>query len=61
MEIGADEKKHAHFQHTKEDKYKMICDIVDNLDRLEYDEIRTLLKELFKECVWDGAVLHVKL
>ena len=61
MEIGADEKKHAHFQHTKEYKYKMVCDIVDKMDELDYDELQILLKELFKECMWDGETLHVKL
>lgn len=44
-----------------DEKYKMICYIVENLETLDYDEINKLIKDLFKECVWDGETLEIKL
>lgn len=61
MEIVSDDKKRNRKQYDKELKYKMVCDIVDNLESADYDEINTLLKELFKECVYDGKTLHIKI
>lgn len=61
LEISANEKKRKQARRDKESKYKMICDIVDNIDNADYDEINGLLKELFKECVYDGQTLHIKI
>ena len=61
LEISNNEKKQTHAKYDKEAKYKLICDIVDSLDTLGYDEINSLLKELFKECIYDGQTLHIKL
>lgn len=61
LEVSTNEKKRSRLNYDKETKYKMVCDIVDNLENLEYDEINALLKELFKECVYDGQSLHIKI
>ena len=61
LEISANEKKRSRVSYDKELKYKMVCDIVDNLENADYDEINGLLKELFKECVYDGQTLHIKI
>lgn len=61
MEVSSNEKKHVQAQYDKEVKYRMVCDIVDNIETSDYDEINSLLKELLKECIWDGTTLHIKL
>lgn len=61
MEISTVERKRSKSQHDKEIKYKLVCDIVDNLDTADYDEINGLIKELFKECIYDGHSLHIKI
>lgn len=61
MEIATNEKRTKQKQHNKELKYKIVCNIVDNLDTADYDEINGLLKELIKECVYDGQSLHIKI
>lgn len=61
LEISSNNKKQEQAKHDKEQKYKKICEIVDNIDDLEYDELNGLLKELFKECVYDGQTLHIKI
>lgn len=61
LEISSNEKKQSRSKYNKESKYKLVCDIVDNLDSADYDELNGLLKDLFKECVYDGETLHIKL
>ena len=61
LEISANEKKHSKANYDKELKYKMVCELLDNLENSDYDEINSLLKELLKECVYDGQTLHIKL
>lgn len=61
MEISSNDIKRSQRQYDKEQKYKMVCDIVDNLENAEYDEINAMLKELFKECTYDGEKLHIKI
>lgn len=61
MEIAANEKRKSRVVRDKELKYKMVCHIVDSLENAGYDEINSLLAELFKECVFDGEKLHIKI
>lgn len=61
LEISSKEKKQKQIVHDKESKYNMICNIVDNLGNADYDELNSTLKCLFKECIWDGTTLHIKL
>ena len=61
LEIDSIEHKHSKIQHDKEAKYNLVCEIVDNLETADYDDINELIKELFKECVWDGENLHIKI
>ncbi len=61
MEIDSIERKRSHAQHDKEAKYNLVCAIVDSLETADYDEINGLIKELFKECVYDGQNLHIKI
>lgn len=61
MEISSIEHKRTKVQNDKEMKYKLICNIVDNLETADYDEINGLIKELFKECIYDGHSLHIKI
>ena len=60
LEISASEKKIRRANYDKEEKYRMICNIVDNLENSDYDEINSMLKDLIKECVYDGETLHIK-
>lgn len=55
------ERNTKNHQKETEDKYKAVCHIVDNMETLDYDELNGLMKELLKECVWDGASLKIKL
>lgn len=61
MEIESNDRKRAKAHKDTEDKYKMVCHIVDSLETADYDELNGLIKDLFKECVWDGVSLKVKL
>ncbi len=61
MEISTSEHNRTKVEHDKEMKYKIVCEIIDNLENFEYDEINGLLKELFKECIYDGNSLHIKI
>ena len=61
MEIEKNKRKLIENNENIEDKYKMICYIVDNLDNIDYDEINGLIKDLLKECIWDGVSLKIKL
>ena len=61
MEIENNDRKRAKVRKDTEDKYKMVCHIVGNLDVADYDELNGLIKDLFKECIWDGTSLTVKL
>lgn len=61
MEINTVRHKQIETEYDKEMKYKMICEIVDNLENFNYDEINGLLKDLFKECIYDGESLHIKI
>lgn len=61
MEIESNDRKRIKANKDTEDKYKMVCEIVDRLDTADYDELNGLIKNLFKECIWDGNNLKVKL
>lgn len=61
MEIENNDRKRAKARKDTEDKYKMVCHIVENLETADYDELNGLIKDLFKECIWDGTSLKVKL
>lgn len=61
LEISNIERKRSKVLHDKELKYRMVCEIVDSLETSDYDEINGLIKNLFKECVYDGSTLHVKI
>lgn len=61
MESESNERKQSKMQYEKEDKYKTVCYIAQNLNTLEYDELNGLMKDLLKECIWDGVTLHIKL
>ena len=60
LEIENAERKRAKTRRDADDKYKAVCHIVNCLDSADYDEINGLLKDLLKECVWDGTSLKVK-
>ena len=61
MEIESNDRKRAKARKDTNDKYKMVCHIVDNLETADYDELNGLIKELFKECIWDGTSLKITL
>ena len=61
MEIESNDRKRAKEKRNIEDKYKMVCHIVDSLDTADYDELNGLISELLKECIWDGESLKIKL
>ena len=61
LEIESNECKRVKHLRDTEDKYKMVCYIVDSLETADYDELNGLIKELFKECIWDGVSLKIKL
>ncbi len=61
LEAEESQRKCNKSKEETEDKYKTICYIVDNLDKLDYDELNGLIKDLLKECIWDGMNLKVKL
>lgn len=61
LEIESNDRKRAKVSKDTEDKYKMVCYIVNNLETSDYDELNGLIKDLFKECIWDGESLKVKL
>lgn len=61
MEIESNNRKRAKSQKNTEEKYKMVCHIIDNLENMDYDELNGLIKSLIKECVWDGVSLKIKL
>lgn len=61
MEISNMEHKQKQVQRDKEEKYNLVCNIVDSLETADYDEINGLIKDLFKECVYDGQNLHIKI
>ena len=61
LEIETSERNVAKYSKTRDDKYKMVCYIVNNLETADYDELNELIKELIKECIWDGQSLKVKL
>lgn len=61
MEIQSNERKRTKAYKATEDKYKMVCHIVDNLETADYDELNGLIKALFKECIWNGVNLKIRL
>ena len=61
MESESAERKRGKFQEEAEDKYNAVCYIVNNLETLDYDELNGLMKDLLKECIWDGVSLKIKL
>lgn len=61
LDIKREEIKYNEHCISKDEKYKIICDIVDNLDNADYDELTSIIKDLFIECIWDGKSLKLKL
>lgn len=61
MEIESNDRKRIKAHNDTENKYNAICHIVDSLDTADYSELNGLIKNLFKECIWDGVSLHIKL
>lgn len=61
LEIENADRKRAKARRDNDDKYKAVCYIVNCLDSADYDELNGLLKDLIKECVWDGVSLKVKI
>ncbi len=61
MESENNERKCNKILDEKEDIYKTVCYITENLESLEYDELNELMKEILKECIWDGETLKIKL
>ena len=61
LEVKSTERKRTQLEQDKETKYNIICQIVDTLDTASYTEINNLIKELFKECIYDGERLHIKI
>lgn len=45
----------------KKERHAMICYIVSRLEIADYDEINSLINNLFTECIWDGVKLRIKL
>ena len=61
MEIEKNDRKLTKTHKDIEDKHKMVCYIVNNLETIDYNEQNELIKELLKECIWDGVSLKLKL
>ncbi len=61
IESELNEHKQNKAREDAENKYETVCYIVKNLESLEYDELNGLIKELIKECIWDGVSLKIKL
>ena len=45
----------------KEEKYNQICELLENLEELEYKDLQDMLRKLLKECWFDGENLHIKI
>lgn len=61
MEISAEEKRIDKNNIARDEKYKLICEIINCLDNSDYDEINGLIRELFTECIWDGESLTIQM
>lgn len=61
LEIDNTNRKRSKAYNDTENKYEMICKIVDRLETADYDELNGLIRDLFKECVWDGIKLKIRL
>lgn len=61
LEVEQAERKRTKAHEETEDKYKMVCYIVEHLETADYDELNGLIKDLIKECIWDGESLKVQL
>lgn len=61
LEIEKNNRNFAKSHKNAEEKYQMVCKIVESLDTATYDEINELFKNLFQECIWDGVTLKIKL
>lgn len=61
LEIESNDRKRVKLHRNLDEKYKTACYIVNNLETMDYEELNTLINGLFKECVWDGTSLKVKL
>ena len=46
---------------SAETTYSQICNLVNHLEDLDYDEIQYMLRSILKECTWDGETLHIKI
>lgn len=40
--------------------YTIVCDYVSRFDELEYSDKNAFLKEILKECIWDGSELFIR-
>lgn len=46
----------------KEDKYIKICELVENIENIDYDVLQNMLRDLLKECYFDDEEkLHIKI
>lgn len=57
LEFKETEKKD--FEVSVDEAYVNVCDIVRRFDILSYDEKNELIKQLIKECYWDGETLRI--
>ena len=61
IEIEKNDRKLAKTRKDTEDKYNIVCHIVNNLETIDYEELNELIKGLLKQCVWNGISLKIKL
>lgn len=61
MEVENTERKRIKAASDKDSKYEMVCHFLDVLETSDYDEINALIINLFKECIWDGESLKIRL
>lgn len=55
------EKESENFKEDTETKYNKICELVNNLEKLDYKTLHNALFELIKECRFDGQTLKIKI
>lgn len=53
--------KNKKLEKTNEEKHKEICELVDNLENIDYKTLNDALRKLIKECRFDGSTLHIKI
>lgn len=55
------EKESKNFEEDTETKYNKICELVNNLEKLDYKTLHNALLELIKECRLEGQTLKIKI